>query len=88
MKSQTQKGKPGEECGPNLLKINTPQYQHLVWHVLVISFSPLSVSVLGTAEKGFASKEDSPTTRPSLLSSFFPSQIRLIGGGTEKCEEL
>lgn len=33
------------ECGPNLLKINTRQYQHLVWHVLVISFSLLSVFV-------------------------------------------
>lgn len=32
-----------EECGPNLLKINAPRYQHLVWHVLVISFSPVSL---------------------------------------------
>lgn len=39
------------DCSPNLLKIKTAQYQHLVWHVLVISFSALSVSVLGTADR-------------------------------------
>lgn len=34
----------------NLLQINTRPYQHLVWRVLVISFSLLSVSVLRTSD--------------------------------------
>lgn len=66
-----------EECSPNLLKINTPQYQHLVWLVLLISFSLLSVYVLGTAEKGLPQKR---IPCPPLPLSVFPSQILLIGG--------
>lgn len=41
----------GRSAAPNLLQINTQQNPHLVWHVLVISFSPLSVFVLGTVER-------------------------------------
>lgn len=55
-----------EECSLNLLQINTPQYQHLVWLVLVISFSPLSVTVLRTAEKGLPQKRIPCPTPPSV----------------------
>lgn len=74
------------ECGPNLFEISTPQYQHLVWHVLVISFSPLSVFVFGTVER-VCLKRGFPI-QPSLPHSF--SQILSTGGGEgeKRCEEF
>lgn len=78
------------ECSPNLLKINAPQYQHLVWHVLVISFSPLSVSVLRTADR-VCLKRGFPVS-PSLAPPFPPlsnpsdRRCRRRKGGVKNCK--